>query len=185
VLAAGEAVEVRSEAVGEWLPVNCAGVGGYVNTSLISWEPAAAPIAAPAEERRRGNGSGAGSGSGQGVADFAMQYVGYPYANAAEGPEAFDCSGFTKFVILNTLGIDITHDMFTQLGAGQAVGKSDLQPGDLVFFADTFRPGLSHVGIYAGGGQFVHAENESTGVRVSDLNSDYYGSRWYGGARYP
>src|SRR4051794_41869935 len=73
--------------------------------------------------------------------------------------------------------------MFTQIGMGQSVGESDLQPGDLVFFANTFRPGLSHAGVYVGGGQFVHAENESTGVVQSDLFSDYYGSRWYGGTR--
>src|SRR5215217_3975307 len=205
VLGEGEAVEVRGEAVGEWQPVNCAGIGGYVNTSLIAWEPSAAPVvaapvdAAPADSvefeqkvRKRdrdenGNiGSNAGnegtaSSSGSAIADFAMQYVGYPYAYAGEGPYAFDCSGFTKFVIQNTLGIDITHDMFTQIGLGQSVGMDELQPGDLVFFANTFRPGLSHAGVYIGGGQFVHAENESTGVTVSDLNSDYYGSRWAGG----
>jgi cell wall-associated NlpC family hydrolase len=200
VLGEGEAVEVRGEAVGEWQPVNCAGIGGYVNTSLIAWEPSAAPAeAAPADSvefeqkarnrNRDENGNaginagneGTASSSGSAIADFAMQYVGYPYAYAGEGPYAFDCSGFTKFVIQNTLGIDITHDMFTQIGMGQSVGMNELQPGDLVFFANTFRPGLSHAGVYIGGGQFVHAENESTGVIVSDLNSDYYGSRWAGG----
>ena len=109
-------------------------------------------------------GGGGGSAGGQQIASFAQQYLGYPYAYAGEGPYAFDCSGFTKFVILNTVGIDITHDMFTQVGMGQSVGESELQPGDLVFFANTFRPGLSHAGVYVGGGQFVHAENESTGV---------------------
>ena len=63
------------------------------------------------------------------------------------------------------------------------IGPGGLVEGDLVFFANTFRPGLSHTGIYIGGGQFVHAENESTGVVVSDLNSDYYSSRWYGATR--
>ena len=87
------------------------------------------------------------------------------------------------FVIHNTLGIDIPHDMFVQYQMGRSVSRDALQPGDLVFFANTFRPGLSHVGIYIGGGQFVHSENESTGVVVSDLNSDYYGSRWAGGTR--
>ncbi len=201
VLGEGEAIEVRGEAVGEWQPVNCAGIGGYVNTSLIAWEPSAASAdSVELEQRTRkldrdnsGGGysnSGAGAGndgsassSGQQVANYAMQYVGYPYAYAGEGPYAFDCSGFTKFVIQNTLGMDITHDMFTQIGMGQSVGMNELQPGDLVFFANTFRPGLSHTGIYIGGGQFVHAENESTGVRISDLNSDYYGSRWAGGTR--
>jgi cell wall-associated NlpC family hydrolase len=204
VLGEGEVVEVRGEAVGEWQPVNCAGIGGYVHTSLIAWEPSAASADyVELEQRNRGkngghNGGGGGndgnsgggagndgtaSASGQQIANYAMQYVGYPYAYAGEGPYAFDCSGFTKFVIQNTLGMDITHDMFTQIGMGQSVGMNELQPGDLVFFANTFRPGLSHAGIYVGGGQFVHAENESTGVLVSDLNSDYYGSRWAGGTR--
>jgi cell wall-associated NlpC family hydrolase len=124
-----------------------------------------------------------GGGSGQEMADFAMQYVGYPYAYAGEGPYAFDCSGFTMFVAKNVLGMDITHDMFTQVGMGQSVSRGQLQAGDLVFFQNTFRDGLSHAGIYIGGGQFVHAENESTGVRVSDIDSDYYASRWYGGTR--
>jgi len=208
VLGEGEAVEVRGEAVGEWQPVNCAGIGGYVNTSLIAWEPSTSSVA-PVEleqtsqvdqtsqvkqgknggDNNNGNrGAGAGNAgtataTGQQIANFAQQYVGYPYAYAGEGPYAFDCSGFTKFVIQNTLGIDITHDMFTQIGMGQSVGMNELQPGDLVFFANTFRPGLSHTGVYIGGGQFVHAENETTGVRISDLNSDYYGSRWAGGTR--
>jgi len=197
VLGEGEAVEVRGEAVGEWQPVNCAGIGGYVNTSLIAWEPSSSSGQVVELEQKRHNrdrdgdsNSGASAGldgtstaTGAQIASFAQQYVGYPYAYAGEGPYAFDCSGFTKFVIQNTLGIDITHDMFTQIGMGQSVGMDELQPGDLVFFANTFRPGLSHAGIYVGGGQFVHAENESTGVTVSDLNSDYYGSRWAGGTR--
>lgn len=186
VLAEGEAVEVRGEAIGEWQPVNCSGMGGYVNTSLISWEPVAVDDGGGRRNRTSSVGNGGvvnASGNGQSMVSFAMQYVGYPYAYAGEGPYAFDCSGFTKFVAQNTLGMDITHDMFTQIGMGQSVGMNELVPGDLVFFANTFRPGLSHVGIYIGNGQFVHAENESTGVVVSDLNSDYYGSRWAGGTR--
>ena len=185
VLAEGEAVEVRGEAVGEWQPVNCAGVGGYVHSSLIAWEPAAAPLV---DEGRRGNRGNAGldgsaTSSGSGVVDFAMQYVGYPYVYAAAGPYAFDCSGFTKFVVQNTLGIDISQDLFQQAASGTPVSRDELQPGDLVFFQNTYRPGLSHAGIYTGGGQFVHSENEQTGVKVSDLNSDYYSSRWYGAVR--
>lgn len=186
VLGEGEAVEVRGEAVGEWQPVNCAGIGGYVNTSFISWEPVASQQGQGKRNRSRSVGNGGvetASGDGQSMANFAMQYVGYPYVYAGEGPYAFDCSGFTKFVAQNTLGIDITHDMFTQIGMGQSVDQGSLQAGDLVFFANTFRPGLSHTGVYVGGGQFVHAENESTGVTVSELSSDYYSSRWYGATR--
>jgi cell wall-associated NlpC family hydrolase len=86
-------------------------------------------------------------------------------------------------VIQHTLGIDITHDMFQQVQMGSPVDRSDLQPGDLVFFQNTFRPGLSHVGVYIGNGQMVNAENESTGVVVSDINSDYYSSRFYAARR--
>jgi len=182
VLGEGEQVEVRGEAIGEWQPVNCAGLGGFVNTAFISWEPLAAVEDGGRRGRNRGDGGG-GSATGQQMAQFAMQYVGYPYAYAGEGPYAFDCSGFTKFVAQNALGMDITHDMFTQYDMGQKVDRSELQPGDLVFFQNTFRPGMSHNGVYIGDGQFVHAENESTGVKVSDLNSDYYSSRWYGAIR--
>ena len=130
-----------------------------------------------------GSGSGTNDGGGQAIVDYAMQYVGYPYVYAGAGPDAFDCSGFTEWVIQHTLGTDITHDMFTQVQMGSEVSRNSLQPGDLVFFQNTFRPGLSHVAIYIGNGQIVHAENESTGVVVSDLNSDYYSSRYYDARR--
>ena len=210
-MAEGEQAPIIGDAVGEWQPVACGGQAAFVHASFISWEQpttitsnaagldgvgaeAAATEAtdAAAQRGRRGKNRGDNGateapsnngGSGQQIVDFAMQYVGYPYAYAGEGPHAFDCSGFTKYVIQNTLGIDITHDMFTQIGMGQSVNRNQLQPGDLVFFGDTFRSGLSHAGIYIGNGQFVHAENESTGVVVSDLDSDYYSSRFYGATR--
>ena len=194
VLGEGESVGLRGAPIGEWQPVVCGGVNGFVHVSFVgapgTSAPPPDPLTTPTDTTTDPNAFGApppaaapASGSGQAIADFALGYVGYPYVYAGEGPYAFDCSGFTKFVILNVLGIDITHDMFVQVGMGTPVGMGELQPGDLVFFQNTFRFGLSHAGIYIGGGQFVHAENESTGVRVSDLNSDYYASRWYGATR--
>ena len=115
---------------------------------------------------------------------FALQFEGYPYVYAGEGPYAFDCSGFTMFVIRNTLGIDVPHDMRVQYQMGRPVSRDELQPGDLVFFANTLHPGMSHDGIYIGGGQFIHAETESSGVRISDLDAEYYSSRWYGAVRF-
>jgi cell wall-associated NlpC family hydrolase len=185
VLGEGEAVPVRAETMGEWQPVDCANAGGYVHASLIAWSQTAAP-----EERddgggreREGGRDGKASGSNE-IVDFALKYEGHPYVYAGEGPRAFDCSGFTMFVMQKTLGIDITHDMHAQYDMGSPVRRNALQPGDLVFFKNTFERGMSHTGIYIGGGQFIHAENESTGVRISDLDSDYYSSRWYGAARY-
>ena len=185
VLGEGEAVDVRAETMGEWQPVDCARAGGYVHTSLIAWTQRAAPedVEGGGRSEREGGRGGKASGSNE-VVDFALKYEGHPYVYAGEGPRAFDCSGFTMFVIQKTLGIDITHDMFVQYDMGSQVGRNELQPGDLVFFKNTFRRGLSHTGIYIGDGQFIHAENESTGVRISDLDSEYYSSRWYGAVRY-
>jgi cell wall-associated NlpC family hydrolase len=185
VLGEGEAVAVRAQTIGEWQPVNCAGAGGYVNASLIAWtQMAASENVDDAGQKEREGGRGGKVSGDNDIVDFAMRYEGHPYVYAGEGPRAFDCSGFTMFVIQKTLGIDITHDMFVQYDMGSKVGRNALQPGDLVFFKNTFRRGLSHTGIYIGGGQFIHAENESTGVRISDLDSDYYSSRWYGAVRY-
>jgi cell wall-associated NlpC family hydrolase len=185
VLGEGEAVPVRAETMGEWQPVDCANAGGYVHTSVIAWSQTAAPDESDDGERseREGGRDGKASGSNE-IVDFALKYEGHPYVYAGEGPRAFDCSGFTMFVVQKTLGIDITHDMHVQYDMGSPVRRNALQPGDLVFFKNTFERGMSHTGIYIGNGQFIHAENESTGVRISDLDSDYYSSRWYGAVRY-
>ena len=181
VLSQGEPVEVRAETIGEWQPVNCADSGGYINTSLIAWEASASSVGPVELEQKEGKRKGS---SGNEIVDFAMRYEGHPYVYAGDGPRAFDCSGFTMFVIQKTLGIDITHDMAVQYEMGSHVRRNGLQPGDLVFFKNTYQHGLSHTGIYIGDGQFIHAENESSGVRISDLDSDYYSSRWYGAARF-
>jgi cell wall-associated NlpC family hydrolase len=185
VLAEGQPVEVRAETMGEWQPVNCAGAGGYVHVALIAWTPVGSSDPATAGGDQPGGKTGSGGDAvGEQIVSFAMQFQGYPYIYAGEGPYAFDCSGFTMFVIHNTLGINIPHDMFVQYQLGRPVSRDELQPGDLVFFQNTFRPGMSHDGIYIGGGQFIHAETESSGVRISDLDSDYYSSRWYGAVRF-
>ena len=125
----------------------------------------------------------AATGTGQMIVDFAMGYLGAPYVWAGEGPWGFDCSGFTQFVIANTLGIDIGHSTAGQTAHGWWVDWGAWQPGDLVFFANTWGPGISHVGIYIGDGQFIHAENEATGVTISSLYSDYYSGHYYGAYR--
>lgn len=128
------------------------------------------------------NGGG-GSSTGNAIVDYAMQYVGYPYVWATRGPSSFDCSGFTYWVVLNTLGIDISAGTLAQINYGTPISRGSIQPGDLLFYQNTYTWGLSHVGIYIGGGKMVHAANESTGVLVSDINSEYYASRWYGARR--
>ena len=121
---------------------------------------------------------------GQSIANFALSYVGYPYADAGNSPAGFDCSGFTQFVYINMLGIDIGHAVEGQPWAGAWIDYGMWVPGDLIVFQNTYRAGISHVGIYIGDGLFVHAENYGTGVTVSSLYSDYYAARYWGATRF-
>jgi cell wall-associated NlpC family hydrolase len=121
--------------------------------------------------------------AGQALVDFALSYVGYPYVAGGNSPYGFDCSGFTQFVMLNVLGIDIGHAVEGQPYTGAWVEWDAWQPGDVIFFQNTYRAGISHAAIYIGDYQFVHAENESTGVTISSIWSDYYLSRYWGAIR--
>lgn len=144
-------------------------------------DPVVAEVAAPVEAAPVE--AAPVSGAGQGIAGFALQFVGYPYVWAGNTPAGFDCSGFTQYVILNTLGIDIGHGTPGQTGFGYSVGYGAWAPGDLIFFANTFDVGISHVGIYIGDGMMVHAGSEETGVFISNVYSDYYTSHYYGAYR--
>lgn len=143
-------------------------------------------LAAPDTSTSGATGAGAPAqdGGGQSIADFALQFQGYPYVWAGNGPGGFDCSGFTQYVLLNTVGIDIGHDVAGQTGSGAWVEWDAWQPGDLVYFAGTYRVGVSHTGVYVGDGQFIHAENEGTGVVISSIYSEYYAGHYYGAYRH-
>jgi len=144
----------------------------------------AGTLAAPASDSGVDAQAAAQVGGGQYIADFALQFQGYPYVWAGNGPGGFDCSGFTQYVLLNTVGIDIGHGVAEQTYSGAWVNWGEWQPGDLVYFAGTYRPGISHTGVYIGDGQFLHAENEGTGVVISSVYSDYYAGHYYGAYRH-
>jgi cell wall-associated NlpC family hydrolase len=97
-------------------------------------------------------------------------------------PKGFDCSGFVWFVYQKVTGMDLGRTVEAQWDQGSSVSRGQLSPGDVVFFKNTFGRGLSHDGISLGGTQFIHAENEGTGVVISDLSSGYYDEH-YAGAR--
>jgi cell wall-associated NlpC family hydrolase len=120
---------------------------------------------------------------GQAIVGFALSYVGYPYVAGGNSPYGFDCSGFTQFVFLNMLGIDIGHGVEYQPSAGYWVDWGNWMPGDLIVFQNTYKAGVSHVGIYIGDAQFVHAENPATGVTISSIYSDYYLAHYWGAVR--
>lgn len=118
------------------------------------------------------------------VVAIARQYVGYPYVWGAAGPNAFDCSGFTQYVY-GRAGISLSRTAASQYGTpGTRIGSyGGLQPGDLMFFAGTDGPGITHVGIYAGNGQMIHAGTSYTGVEVTNIYYSYWTSHFAGGVR--
>ena len=114
----------------------------------------------------------ASSASGNAIVSYAYNFIGTPYVYGATGPDAFDCSGFTSYVYANAAGINITRTTYSQMGVGTPVSYDQLQPGDLVF---TY--GGDHVGIYVGGGQYIHAPQPGDSVKVSNITSFYSARR--------
>ncbi|MCF0149690.1 MAG: C40 family peptidase [Clostridium sp.] len=115
---------------------------------------------------------GQSSATGNAIVDYAYGFIGTPYVYGATGPSAFDCSGFTSYVFRNAAGIEISRTTYSQIGVGTPVSYGELQPGDLVF---TY--GLDHVGIYVGGGQYIHAPQPGQSVKVSPVTSFYAARR--------
>ncbi len=111
----------------------------------------------------------------------AKQYLGVPYVWGGVSPSGFDCSGFTHYVFLKN-DIIIQRTSKAQYNEGDWVQRSQLRPGDLVFFT-TYAPGPSHVGIYLGGGKFIHASSGAGKIIISDLGNTYYSSHYIGAKR--
>jgi peptidoglycan DL-endopeptidase CwlO len=112
------------------------------------------------------------------VVAIAMQYLGIPYRWGAASPsEGFDCSGLTMYVFAQ-VGVSLPHYAAAQYGLGVPVSQADLQPGDLVFFR-----GLGHMGMYIGGGNFIHAPHTGDVVKISSLSESYYVANWVGARR--
>lgn len=200
ILEEGTVVSVTGKATvdtkgNSWIPVSFDGTKGYVVGPYLSKTDAAptrkTPLPTPPSTTTSTSTTDASSAPapqsasalatslGAKIVAEAMKYVGYPYVWAGASPSGFDCSGFVLYIVQKVAGQNLTHSIGQQASSGQFVAKANLQPGDLVFFANTYEAGLSHAGIYVGGGRFVHAENEGTGVVVSDITGGYYGSKYY------
>lgn len=119
------------------------------------------------------------------VVAYAMQFIGTPYVWGGASPRGFDCSGFTQYVYAQ-FGLHLPHSAAAQFSTRYGAVVSDigsLAPGDLVFFVNTYKPGISHVGIYAGGGQVVQALAPGAGLNVASIYEPYWHSRYYGAIR--
>lgn len=132
---------------------------------------AAAPALAQDAEQRSG------------IVERALSWVGVSYRfGGTDETKGFDCAGFVRRVFAGA-GITLPTSAATQFREGSAVSRDELQPGDLVFFRNTYKRGISHVGIYLGGQQFVHAASTRKSVVVDRLDAPYYVSRFAGARR--
>ena len=122
------------------------------------------------------------SGGNSKLVELAKSKLGCKYVWGATGENTFDCSGLTYWCH-KQIGISIPRTSLEQSRSGKSVSKSDLQPGDLVFFKTTSAP-VGHVGMYVGNGQFIHAPNKSKPVKYDSLSSSYYSSRYVCARRY-
>ena len=139
-----------------WYKVSYGGKTGYVSSDYITitTEPAS-------------------SGLGAEVVAYAAQYLGRPYAWGGNGPNSFDCSGFVKYVYAH-FGYTLNRTATAQLDNGVSVDRSELQPGDLVFFRYQTSKPVSHVGIYVGDGTFIHASTNGEGVMYDQMDYGHY-----------
>jgi cell wall-associated NlpC family hydrolase len=112
----------------------------------------------------------------------AMAFLGVPYRRGGNSADSgFDCSGFVKAIYEQSIGLVLPRSAAQQAAATQTIDKSELRPGDLVFF-NTMRRAFSHVGIYVGNGKFIHSPKPGAEVRVEDMGLAYW-TRRYDGAR--
>lgn len=120
--------------------------------------------------------------TGPQILSEAKKYLGIRYVSGGASPSGFDCSGLVYYV-LKQLGYSPYRTPADQYQHGTYVAKANLKEGDIVFFAGTGASGISHVGIYAGNGQFLHAPNSRSTVSYSDLTSGYWANHYYGARR--
>src|SRR6476620_8330350 len=148
-------------------------------------QPPPAPPTGSGTGSSGGGSSGGGGGYnpppagtlGQQAAAIAQQYLGVPYVWGGASPSGFDCSGLVVYVY-GRLGVSLPHYTVSLWNSGAHVSRDQLAPGDLVFFYS-----LDHVGIYLGGGLFIHAPHTGTVVQISSLNSSWYASAYDGAVR--
>lgn len=170
----GTAITVLSTSNG-WSKVSYAGKTGYISADYLVTASSGTAIS-PSNTAA----SVSISAKRQSVLNYAAQFLGVPYVYGGSTPSGFDCSGFTSYVFKNTVG-SIPRVAQAQYDATTRVSRDDLLPGDLVFFGSS-TSSISHVGIYVGNNQFIHAPSTGDVVKYSSLTGSY-ATRYQGAGR--
>ena len=170
----GTAITVLSTSNG-WSKVSYAGTTGYISADYLVTASSGTAI-----NPSNTAASVSISAKRQSVLNYAAQFLGVPYVYGGSTPSGFDCSGFTSYVFKNTVG-SIPRVAQAQYDATTRVSRDDLLPGDLVFFGSS-TSSISHVGIYVGSNQFIHAPNTGDVVKYSSLTGSY-ATRYQGAGR--
>ena len=168
---AGALVTVTEQLDG-WYHITTDKLDGYVSAEYLNLiDPAAAAAAAT---------------KGTQLAELAKQYLGVPYVYGGASPSGFDCSGLIYY-LTKSMGETVPRTATAQWNGGYTkISREELQPGDLVFFTKTYHSSkyITHVGIYIGDGNFIHASSPTSGgVIITSLSNSYYSPRFVGGRR--
>ena len=167
-IAYGQSVNVLSTSNG-WSKINYSGSTGYVSSQYLQSKK-------PSSSSSSNSGSTSVSSSASSVIAYAKTLLGKPYVWGAQGPNSFDCSGFTYYVFKNKAGIVLPRTSSAQSKYGTSVSWSNLKAGDLMFF-DTNGANngqVSHVGLYIGNGQMIHASSSQRKIVITSVNTSYY-----------
>lgn len=152
-------------------------------TATLKLGPSTTPTATGSKPGPKPQGSPApATVSADGIAGGAAKLLGMRYVWGGSNLSGFDCSGLVWYVARQA-GRTIPRGLLGEYNSGGHPGRDELKAGDLVFFQNTYAPGLSHAGVYLGAGKFVSAADEASGVVVSDLSSSYWASHWFGATR--
>jgi len=166
-----------------WYKVRHDGLTGYIRSDLMVIVAGQSAAVASARALVTTPAPAANLPLGQQMVGFALGYVGTKYVYGGSSPSGFDCSGFVSYVYRN-FDVSLTRNASGQYrDNGVHINKSDLVPGDLVFFSSDGRGNVTHVGIYIGDDEFVHASRSGVGVVISRLDSTYYLNVWHGAKR--
>ena len=197
VLEDGDCVALKGFENG-WFKVDADGTVGYVSGDYVTLR-----LTKPAEPTPETNSGGTtqqpsggttpppstGSGVGADIAAYAQTFIGVPYVYGGATPSGFDCSGFVQYVYKH-FGYSLPRGSNDQYRKGTAVSKSELQPGDLIFFDNGTGNPTSHVGIYIGGGKMVHSTEYNygngkwvKGVQIHALSNAWYAKIYLGARR--